>query len=170
MTDAPKKMPGMLHDSWRTPQATEQAPPIRTRAKVAAGSETTPTYADNPEDSDGTAELCTITLKGYGAITFGRASTTTGAAGRMLEFAVGYRKDLEEIFTEYGVVVAQMSTQAVDDLKFYIQRKDGWVLAIPGAGTRDEGCLQLIQALLKMVTVPALKKKLEDAKISVYKF
>lgn len=164
MADAPKKVPGMLQDPWRSAQAPVAAKAAKTAQPIK----------EVRDDSDGEESehtpLATIDLKGYGAITVANATTSMSAAARILEFTVNNRKDLEKTFTDFGVVIAQMPLRGSEKLKFYIQRADGWILAIPGALTRDAGCLQLIQALLQLNTIPALKKKLEDAKISVYKF
>lgn len=160
-----KKVPGMLQDPWRSgpaPAAPKPRPSAQATQEKIAG--------DGDGDELENPPLATIELKGYGAITVVNAATSMGAAARILEFTVNNRKDLEKTFTDFGVVIAQMPLRGSEKLKFYIQRADGWILAIPGATTRDAGCLQLIQALLHLNTVPALKKKLEDAKISVYKF
>jgi len=165
MADAPKKVPGMLQDPWRSTQVPAPSKPQHSKQPEP---EKPAVDADGEEPEH--PPLATIELKGYGAITVSHVATSLSAAARILEFAVNNRKDLEKIFTDFGVVIAQMPLRGSEKLKFYIQRADGWILAIPGALTRDAGCLQLIQALLQLNTVPALKKKLEDAKISVYKF
>lgn len=170
MTAKPKKIPGMLQDPWRSGPTATPATPTSAPKTAPKTAQPTPTNLDEDGEEKSHIELSTIELKGYGAITIGHATTAQGAAGRLLEFAVINRKDLEKTFTEFGIVIAQMPLQGSANLKFYIQRTDGWILAIPGAVTRDAGCLQLIQALLQLNTIPILKKKLEDARISVYKF
>jgi hypothetical protein len=165
MADSTKKVPGMLQDPWRSAQV-----PAPTKARPTKQSPEPENSVGDTDDESEHSPLATIDLKGYGAITVGNASTSMSAAARILGFTVNNRKDLEKIFTDFGVVIAQMPLRGSEKLKFYIQRADGWILAIPGAMTRDAGCLQLIQALLHLNTVPSLKKKLEDAKISVYKF
>jgi hypothetical protein len=161
MANIPKNKPGMLQDPWRSAQVPVPKPVPKER---------TPATGDYTEEESEGLPLATVDLKGYGAITIGNTTASMSAAARILEFAVNNRKDLERTFADFGIVIAQMPLQGSGKLKFYIQRADGWILAIPGAETRDAGCLQLIQALLQLKTIPSLKKRLEDAKISVYKF
>lgn len=162
MADAPRK-PGMLQDPWRTNAPTPAAKPVPKR-KVTSAAPTEDEYGNDLEK-----KFSTIDLKGYGAITITGTSEETGAGGRLLDFALANKREIEPIFTQYGIVLAQLATPPVN-LRFYVHREDGWLLAIPEVTTRDAGCLQLIQAFLHIKTIPALKKKLEDAKISVYKF
>jgi mannitol/fructose-specific phosphotransferase system IIA component (Ntr-type) len=52
---------------------------------------------------------------------------------------------------------------------FYLQRADGWLLAVPEAGSRDEGILQLIQAFVKLDQDPKLQTKLRRYYIRPFK-
>lgn len=158
-----KKMPGMLQDPWRV-NAPEVAPAALTQP-VAVPVTSTEEISEDLQ----TEKHATIELKGYGGITVDGTNHATVAAARILEFFVKHRKELEPILTEYGVVVAQMPVQNLSGLKFYVQRGDGWLFAIPGAQTRDIGCLHLVQAMLRLQISPVFKKKLEEYSIRPYK-
>ena len=129
-----KKMPGMVRDPWRSQKVAAPSPP-----KV-----TPPTPAEldleNDEDLDG-EKFATIELVGYGGVTAEGTNSTKIAAARLLDFCVKERELLDPIFLDFGIILAQRKIQALPHIKFYIQRNDGWTLAIPGVRTRDEGAL-----------------------------
>lgn len=162
MTDE-KKVPGLLKDPWRN--ASSMAP----AAALTAPVEPVVTSTQEIEEDLQAEKFATIELKGYGGITVEGTNEIPVAAVRLLEFCVDHKKEIESIFTDYGVVIAKMEVRKMPAIKFYIQRSDGWLIAIPGAPTRDAGCFQLIQALMRVQANALLKKKLESYKIRPYK-
>lgn len=159
-----KRMPGLLKDPWRTiaPPEAKKPPPRSLKQPEITG-------AEKAEDELKPEVRACIELKGYGGITVEGVNTIPAASTRLLEFCIDNRVKIEKTLTEFGVVIAQMPVTAMPDIKFYIQRKDGWLLAIPGVLTREAGCFQLIQALMKLQADPAIKKTLESYKIRPYK-
>lgn len=165
MTDkSDEKAPGLLKDPWRTVEPEPVAPkPADTLPQTA------PSTRRQGDDDEGPRATATIDLKGYGGITVEDVDGVPMAAVRLLEFCVDHRKDIDEILTEYGIVLAKMDLKQVNGIHFYIQRADGWVLAIPGVATRELGRFQFIQAFVRIQSNPVLKKKLEQYKIRPYK-
>lgn len=164
MTES-KKMPGLLKDPWRS------APPPTPATKYIRPASNKPetTGASVPDDDLRPEVLACIEFKGYGGITVEDVATPAAAVTRLLEFCVDHRAEIEKTFTDFGIVIAQLPVAAMPDIKFYLQRNDGWLLAIPDAVTREMGCFQLIQAMLKLHADSGPKKKLESYKIRPYK-
>jgi len=159
-----KRMPGLLKDPWRTitpPESKKPSPRSVKQPEI--------TGAEQAEDELKPETRACIELKGYGGITVEGVNTIPAAATRLLEFCIDNRVQIEKTLTEFGVVIAQMPVTAMPNIKFYVQRKDGWLLAVPGVPTREAGCLQLIQALMKLQADAGIKKKLESYKIRPYK-
>jgi hypothetical protein len=164
MPTSGKKTPGLLRDPWRSAVPAAPAPSRQVEAQ-----EPPEVDAEDIDNNETHAATATIELKGYGGITVTGTDHIQAAAVRLLEFCVAHRKEIEPTFTEFGLVIAQLPVQKSTNLKFYIQRGDGWMLAVPNARTRDEGCFQLIQAMMRLYFDPELKKKLESFKIRPYK-
>ncbi len=157
-----KKMPGVMSDPWRNQKSAP--PPPKPQVTPPAPSEVDPIEEDLQD-----AKYATIELKGYGGITAEGTNNTQIAASRLLNFCVENRDAIEPIFTQYGVIVAHMQLQRFDHIKFYIQRRDGWIVAIPDARTRDDGALQLIQAMLQVQAEPKLREKMRAVKLRAFK-
>jgi len=164
MTSTPKKAPGLLNDPWRTIEVAPVAPKPEAPGPVHVTS-----TRRSGDDNESPRAIATIELKGYGGITVEDVSDTPMAAARLLEFCVDHRKDLESTLTEYGIILAKLDLKQIRNIHFYIQRADGWVLAIPGAATRELGRFHFVQAFIRMQSNPVLKKKLEEYRIRPYK-
>ena len=164
---ASKKVPGLLKDPWRT-QPTAPPPEVKNTPRVKT-SKPEVTGAVQAEDELKPQERACIEIAGYGGIIVEGVNSVPAATIRLLEFCIDHRSEIEKTFTEFGVVIAQLPVAPMPNLKFYVQRKDGWLLAIPAVPTREAGCFQLIQAMTQLQTSPALKKKLESYKIRPYK-
>jgi hypothetical protein len=154
-----KKMPGILSDPWRSGVPEEPVPRMRANK---------PVEPEQDPDADFAADVHTsIVLEGYGGIRLTTKSTTPSPGAILLQFCVDNLSVIDPILVEYGVLVDKLSSP-VGKLPFYIQRGDGWCLAIPDAPSRDAACLQLIQALLKMYTIPSIQSLLVKAGIIPY--
>ena len=155
-----KKMPGMVTDPWRNSpninKMLEPPPP----AVIS-----TQEIEEDLQDQ----KFATIELKGYGGITVDGTNELKIAAVRILEFCIAHQTKIEDYFTEHGIVVTKLPKTSLSNVKFYIQRGDGWILAIPDAKTRDEGCFQLIQAMLKIQAQPSLNTLLTEFKIRPFR-
>lgn len=156
------KTPGILKDPWREPAP---PPPVQEPRRKK---EDQPSQSRN--EDYGPDQISSIVLEGYGCITVTGADRPIAAAIRVLEFCVDNRADISATFADYGVVIAKMEKGSMSNIHFYVQRKDGWLIAIPNAESRDAGCLQLIQAFLELNTLPHVKKSLEKYQIKTYKF
>ena len=153
----PKQIPGVLHDPWRSKK---ESLPSKPQPKE--------TPSAPPEDEHYDRRFATIELKGYGGITIEDTTDPAQAAMRLLRFCTQEKDAIEPIFTNYGVIVANVKKPPAR-LTFYVHASDGSLLACPLAKTRDEGLLQLIQALMHLSTIPRLRDKLQKAKINPYK-
>lgn len=172
MATTNKKAPGLLNDPWRTIETEPVAPkPQAPGASPGAVPGAVPVASTrrNGDTNESPRSIATIELKGYGGITVEDVTDTPMAAARLLEFCVDHRKDIESTLTEYGIVLAKLDLKQISNINFYIQRTDGWVLAIPGAATREVGRFHFIQAFIRMQSNPGLKKKLEEYRIRPYK-
>lgn len=160
----PKKTasPGLLKDPWRNPQPVTASKPVDTNIPLVS-EETSPINQDIQAPS-----YATIALKNYGGITVAGVLEINHAAAQILKFCVDHIKQVDDILVKYGVVVAQLPLEKLNT-PFYIQRADGWLLAVPAAKTRDEGCLQLIQALVTVSQHPKLRAELKTYQIRPYK-
>jgi hypothetical protein len=160
----PAKKPGIFKDPWRSvPEPEPQAPlPLVESAKPV------PNTPDELEEDIADPKYSTIAVKGYGGITVDGVSTALNAASQILKFCVEKRHIIEPTLLNYGIVVCKMTPGKLTT-KFYIKRADGWTLAIPDATNRDNGCLQLIQALLEVQTDPAMKREMQLYHIRPYK-
>jgi len=170
-----KKMPGLLNDPWRA------APPDASPRPVPAHKEPEPLPAnlpqsvrtistdDSPIEND-IQKPChaTIELKGYGGITVDGVDQMHHAGAQVLKFCVDHSDQIDDIFVQYGVLLAQMPITELTT-KFYVQRADGWLLAVPEANTRDEGCLQLIQAMVEVYRNLKLREAMTKYRIRPYK-
>jgi hypothetical protein len=157
------KMPGVVTDPWRT-----QVTP-KTTSKPAPPDPSHPPPAP-PQDTDSYDQrFATIELAGYGGITVEGTSDIPVAAVRILRFCCQEKSRIEDLFAEFGVVITKTAQNSFAPQNFYIQASDGWLLAVPGAKTRDQGALQLIQAMMHLNTLPEFRDKLHKAKIRPYK-
>jgi hypothetical protein len=164
VTDAPKRI-GVLRDPWRTnvPEFTTNSAGERVDTATGQRRPVVPTVSqeaardtgdDINDDMEGTRQA-TIELKNYGGVTVKGAASSAHAAAQILKYCVDNSAAIDKVLTRYGLVVTKLHPGQLK-APFYIQRQDGWTLAIPMARTRDEGCLQLIQALLAIrVEIPA---------------
>jgi len=169
-----KKIPGLLKDPWRS--APVEPPPPRANLKeqpplpenLPAAVRTISTD-DSPilEDLQD-AVHSTIELKGYGGITVDGVEQMNHAAAQVLQFCVDHYEKIDDIFVKYGVLLAQLPINELTT-KFYIQRADGWLMAVPEAKSRDEGCLQLIQAMLEAYRNPKLRESMRKYRIRPYR-
>jgi len=165
MSKATEPKPGVIRDPWRTvtPPASAQvtaAPTVSEEVAHKAG--------DDINEDMQEVVTATITLKNYGGITVTGAKTPAHAAAQVLEFCVDNLRAAEATLISFGIVVAKLQRGPMTT-PFYVQRKDGWTLAIPMVRTRDEGCLQLIQALIALNTHPTMRAKMRDLNIVPYK-
>ncbi len=168
--DPTRRPPGIVRDPWRNFSSIVPKPEAQPRKPISEEEDGADIDVDTDTDTDTHQEkYATILLQGYGGITVDGVTEPTHAALRVLEFCVDHRREIEPYLVEYGVIVVKMERVKTPDIKFYIQRADGWLLAIPGATTRDDGCAQLIQAMLRIQVNPALKKKLVEYHIRPYK-
>ncbi len=161
-----KRRPGMLQDPWRNMVAPVPEAPAAAAANV-------PEVARNDagDDIDGDMEhvrKATIELKNYGGITVTGAQSPSHAAAQVLQFCVDNLKLVDQTLISFGIVVTKLHPGKLTT-PFYVQRNDGWTLAVPMVKTRDDGCLQLIQAMLALRTDPAAGAKMRELKIQPYK-
>ena len=153
-----KPRPGIINNPWLPPPPLPQTKPLAPREP--------PKSEDTTDAKRGTA---TIQISNYGGISSDTVSEPKEIAGQLLEFCVRNLPQIEDTLAEYGVVVAKVPDAELD-LKFYVRRADKWTLAVPLAHTREDGLLQLVQALLAVQRIPAMKKKLEDAGLCAFRF
>jgi len=150
------KTPGILTDPWR-----QDTPP------VAPPKEPPPTpnslAGEQDPDISSVARSATLELKGYGGITVEGFDTLTEAAAHILAFCIQHLPVIEDRLISYGVLVAKLDAPA--KAQFYVQRKDGWTLALPEARDRDEGLLSLIQALSHLQSDTTIHTAMKDAHI-----
>lgn len=156
MTEKP--FTGILKDPWRSMPV--EPPPTN--------KPTTPTDTSPLTDDLRETQYATIELKGYGGITIDGVSKAKHAAAQLLKFCVDHEKLIADILVQFGVLLTKIAVTKLDT-PFYIQRADGWLLAVPEAKTRDEGCLQLIQAMVKVDQHPKLQVLLRKYHIRPYK-
>lgn len=170
-TSSKPPKPGVVQDPWRT------APPVPTPPKVQRTPRVpVPSTQGAPEqgDTDDTAfdHYATLELPGYGGITV-RSPQRQGAsyvALRLLDFCREHAAQIEPTLTDFGVVFTQGALNApLEKPLFYIQRRDGWMLAVPQAKTREGGAFQLIQAFLALSALPHVRPHLERYQIRPYK-
>jgi len=172
MTNKKKeRLPGLLNDPWRStsPEPTPSQKHSETLPENLPLHVRTISTDDSPIHDDIQSPLtATIELKGYGGITVAGVEQLPHAAAQVLKFCVDHAKNIDDIFMQYGVLLTQMPITELTT-KFYIQRADGWLLAVPEAKTRDEGCLQLIQAMAEAYRVPNLREQMTKYRIRPYK-
>jgi hypothetical protein len=168
MTAPESKRAGILRDPWRA-LTSKQSPSDSTEPPAPTLSEKA--AVDAGDDINGDMEgkkTSTIELKNYGGITVQGAESPSHAAAQVLKFCVDNLKIVEETLISFGVLVTRLHPGKLTT-PFYVQRADGWTLAIPMVKNRDEGCLQLIQALLALRTNPIASAKMRELKIQPYK-
>ena len=149
----------IFNDPWRQPLAPPEPKP--TAVPQASEEELANADISNPA-------FATITLPGYGGITLYGSDDPQVLVQRLLEFCVLHRKQIDSILTQYGILVVHLALSR-PPTPFFIQRGDGWTLTVPGATTRNEGLLQLIQALLDISQRPSLKPLLDKYGIQPFK-
>jgi hypothetical protein len=159
MTDVQKK--GIFRDPWRTavpaPKPTAPIPP--------------PPSDVDPDDTDVTAgrQCVSISLPNYGGITAHGTDNPQELGRRLLEFCVANQKIVEPYLLQYGIIIVKLVAHTKLNTVFYIQRSDGWTLAVPQANNREQGLLQLIQAFLTLSNNPSTHTLLEQAALRAYK-
>ena len=163
-----EKKPGIFRDPWRT-NAPVAPPKPKAKPEPSAPEISTPVAGEEPiEFEDVKADLrATIMLKGYGGISLAGTDETKKVAVHIINCCVKYERYFEPLLTKYGIVVAKL--EGTVNLPMYIKRKDGWTLCIPDARTRDDGLLQLIQALLAIDSNSDLKPYLREFGLSPFK-
>jgi hypothetical protein len=160
--------PGVIKDPWRSDNSNPRAASKLPRKVVEEAPLVDATHEDDIDVDSKGRKYATIELKNYGGVVVAGTDSTTQAAGQVLKFCVDHHTQVERIFLDFGVVVTRLDPGTLN-APFYIQRADGWTLAIPEAETRDQGCLQLIQALLKLKSSAMLSDKLAQYRIKPYK-
>lgn len=158
-----KALPGLLRDPWRVGASAPKVEPEVPEHVRTISTDDSPILDDIQEECHSTIEL-----KGYGGITVDGVTKLNHAASQVLKFCVDHHKEIDDIFLQYGVLLTPFDVTDLQ-LSFFIQRDDGWLLAVPEATTRDAGCLQLIQAMLEVYTLPKLRKKMQKYRIRPYK-
>jgi len=165
---------GIVHDPWRTPVAATPAEPeenpFEKTANVPEAPPAPSQVGDDVEAEEAARQIGTLSVKNYGGITVIGAPTPTHVAAQVLRFLVDNLKEVDRMVTEYGVVITRLGpNDSVARTPFYVQRQDGWTLAMPAVSSRDAGCVQLIQALLSLQRTPRLRAKMEQLGIRVYR-
>ena len=157
---AKKPFTGVLKDPWRS--APKGPPPSKVKKPTAS-------EADSPLNDDmRDAQYAHIELRGYGGITVDGVSESRHAAAQLLKVCVDFHKQIDPILVRYGVLITQLPVTELNT-KFYVQRADGWLLAVPEAQSLDEGRLQLIQAMMAINQDPELRKHLRRYHLRPYK-
>jgi hypothetical protein len=165
---------GIVSDPWRTPVAEAPAEaaenPFEETANVP-DAPAPPSHTGDDIDVDvGARPVGVLSVRNYGGITVIGAPSPTHVAAQVLRFLVDNLKEVDRILTDYGVVVTRLNAHdSIARTPFYVQRQDGWTLAMPAVSSRDAGCVQLIQALLNLQKTPRLKAKMEHLGIRVYR-
>jgi len=111
------------------------------------------------------SDFATVDIPNYGGIGAKDTQDTGQIPIRLLELAVNELKKIEDTFLNYGLIVIQLDSDASKDNPFYIQREDGWTLIAPDVKTREEGMIQLIQALNSLDRELLNKYKLRTYKL-----
>lgn len=152
------KKPGVLRDPWR---GTPLPPPVVPRKPITAKRQ--------PErDVVGISTPFVLELKNYGGLSAIGAKTSTDVVLKLLDFCVMHLNRVEDVLADYGIVLAQLDHEP-RKLLFYLQREDGWTLAIPDAPSRDYASVQLIQAVLTLQNDASIQKLLQQHNLSAYR-
>jgi len=159
--------PGVLKDPWQRAAPQEQAPAVK-RPPVRQPKVEVRDH-DNIDADREERKSVDIGLPNYGGIVVADVDSSTEAAAKILKYCVDNLPKVERILLEYGVLVARIESQGSLPSPFYIQRADGWTLIVPDATSRDMGCLQLIQAFLKLKGAADTTKSLELYRIKPYR-
>lgn len=157
---------GIVKNPWGDKQVTPE-PPRALASNKTFGLRDLHDYIEDPENARDSSAI--IDVKGYGGVTVQGISNTAVAGAQILEFCIQYNDIAEPILLKYGLLLTQLAPGKTVTASFFILREDNWLLAAPGATTRDEGCLQLIQALLDLQNSPAMKQAMSKYNIRVYK-
>lgn len=144
------------HDPW---QSVAQTPRVKTPQTIKEGNTEAETGVPGFERLNAAIEV-----KGYGGISVVGTQDVGVIPARLLKLMITEQKNIESILTNYGIVVVQLTRDSVLDTPFYIQNKDGWTIAVPSVKNREQGMIQLIQALAAMD-----RALLEKHKLKVYK-
>jgi hypothetical protein len=159
MADPPKK--GIFKDPWRSAPVPTAPLPSKT---VALPSQEP---IDNAESLP--VQSVSATLPNYGGITVLGTGNPQELGRRVLEFCVQNAKIVEPYLLQYSIVIVRLPLTTKLNTPFYIQRSDGWTLAVPDVTTKEQGLLQLIQAFLELTQTPNTRTLLEQAGIRPYK-
>lgn len=163
MSEKPKK--GIFKDPWRT-SANEVTIPQDPAHYKPSPLDVEPVDSDN--DKNGVQHV-SVALPNYGGITVGGTNNSQELGRRLLEFCVVNQKIVEPYLLQYGIVVVKLGIGIKLNTLFYIQRSDGWTLAVPEVSSREQGLLQLIQAFLELANNPSTQALLAKANIRPYK-
>lgn len=155
------KKPGIFNDPWRS---AAPAPVEKPKAAPAP----TATTADPDSDDFSTAKRSAIVLKDYGGISVKGSYDRKQVAIQLIGFCVEHLTKIEDILTQYGILVTQLEPGKLDT-PIFIQQEDGWTLTVPFAKDKPQAILQLIQALLEMDSRPALRTLLREYKLQPFK-
>jgi len=161
----------VVRDPWRTiepPVSRDTAGNVKTPTEPTLSQTAAYEAGDDIAEDMGERRSATIELKKYGGITVTGAASPSHAAAQVLKLCVDNLKLVESTLTTFGIIVTKMQPGKLTT-PFYVQRDDGWTLAIPMVRNRDEGCLQLIQAMLALRMVPGVDAKMQALKIQPYK-
>lgn len=152
------KKPGVLKDPWRTTPQSIAAPPVkRARPQPSEG-----------HDTLDKKQRVTVDLKNYGGLFAERSTSSTDVVLQFLNFFVSNLSLVEDVLADYGIAVAQLDHEP-KSLNFYIQREDGWTLAVPHQASRDHASMQLIQAALTLINEPKVGRLLAKEGLGAYK-
>lgn len=165
---AEEKKPGIFKDPWR-----QNVKPVVPEPASEPVDPATATYIgeEAPLDS-GTDDIqhdvrASVLLKGYGGVALLGTDSPKKVAVQIINCCAEYEPQMGDTLAKYGIVVAQL--EEAPDMTMYIRRRDGWTLCIPDARTREEGLLQLIQALLEIDSDPNLKPYLRKFGLTPFK-
>ena len=155
----PKK-PGLLNDPWRkAPEPLPVPRPAVARKRAVPQEDRDTTVVELPH---------ILALQNYGGLSLIGGKSSTEVLLKLLDFCVEHRTQVEDTLADFGIVVAQLNHEP-KKLHFYLQREDGWTLAVPEAPSRDYASVQIIQAVLTMQSDKALAALLSKHKLSAYK-
>jgi len=159
------KKPGMVNDVWRVePDVPQKQAPVR---PAPTPSPIDSRFSDDIDQDTARKKSSTIELKNYGGIKVDNVSNATEAAAMILQFCVEFAKQTEPLLLAYGIILVKLTPGKLDT-PFYIQRADGWTLAIPEVTSREQGCLQLIQAVSRIKKDAFLGPKMDLYHIQPY--
>lgn len=166
-----KKPPGLLSDPWRNTNTPEVPPtvssvkPRKNRPQIDKQFGLAEIHDDDLQGP----KHATLALDGYGGVTVDGTDDLTSIGAQILAFCVDNLTSIENTLLQYGILVTQLQPGNLKS-KFYVQREDGWTLAVPGVLNRETGRLQLIQALAALYVDPKICHLMKKYRIRPYKY